>query len=280
MNYTPFSKRNGYVSANDCIVRECLPEHVMNAIHNCFTDLFTEYNIWPSYYENIDADFGRNYLHCRTQNNQHKLFSPLKYVDCDELEWYEKIDIFEWTFTYLFQHLATEHIQSLRECIRDLNCQLELLNFAYRVVEGLFIEVTSASEITAINEALSVPDPNVKTHLQQAIRLISPSQSNPDYRNSIKEAILAVGSFLREKFGGNTLGNALKNMQKKYPNLLHRFIIQSIESLYTYTNQPNTGIRHELLSQDCVPDHSDATFMLVQASSIINYITNKLTIAK
>ena len=69
-------------------------------------------------------------------------------------------------------------------------------------------------------------------------------------------------------------------MQKKHPNLLHRFIIQSIESLYTYTNQANTGIRHELLSQDYVPDHSDATFMLVQASSIINYITNKLSIAK
>lgn len=83
---------------------------------------------------------------------------------------------------------------------------------------------------------------------------------------------------MRENFGGQTLGEALNNLQKKKPNLLHKFIVQAIEKLYTYTNQSNTGIRHELLSQDYLPDHSDAIFMLVQSSSIINYTTNKMSV--
>lgn len=266
MNYTPFSKRNGYVSADDCIVRECLPEHIMNAIHNCFTDLFTEHNIWPSYYENINADFGRYYLHCRTQNNQHKLFSPLKYVDCEELEWYEKIDIFEWTFTYLFQHLATEYIQSLRVCISSLNRQLELLHFAYRVVDGLFIEVTSATEISAIEEALVAPIDIAKTHLQQAIRLISPSQTTPDYRNSIKESISAVEAYCRYLTKESTLDRAIPKLQ------LHPQIRQAIFDLYCYTNDKKSGARHAWMDQTNPPTHDEAIFLLVSACSFINYL--------
>ena len=266
MSYIPFSKRNGYVSANDCIIRESLPDHIMNAIHNCFSDLLTIYNIWPSYYENINADFGRYYLHCRTQGNQHKLFNPLTYVDCDELEWYEKIDVFEWTFKYLFQHLAVEYIQPLRECINSLNHQLESLHFAYRVVDGLFIEVTSAYEISTIEEALVAPIDNAKTHLQQAIRLISPSQIAPDYRNSIKESISAVEAYCRYLTHESTLDRAIPKLQ------LHPQIRQSIFDLYCYTNDKKSGARHAWMDQTNPPTHDEAIFLLVSACSFINYL--------
>lgn len=266
MSYIPFSKRNGYVTADDCIIRESLPEPIMNAIHNCFTDLFTEYNIWPLYHENINADFGRNYLHCRTQNNQHKLFSPLKYVDCDELEWYERIDIFEWTFQYLFQHLADDYIQSLRECISNLNQQLELLHFAYRVVDGLFIEVTSATEISVIEEALVSPIDNAKTHLLQAIRLISPSQTTPDYRNCIKESISAVEAYCRYLTNESTLDRAIPKLQ------LHPQIRQSIFDLYCYTNDKKSGARHAWMDQTNPPTHDEAIFLLVSSCCFINYL--------
>lgn len=278
MEFIPFSQRNGYVSSNDCIIRESLPDQILNAIHNAFTDLQSKYNIWPSYYENIDADFGRYYLNLRTQNNQHKIFSPLKYVDCDELEWYEKIDVFEWTFTYLFCHLPSEYIQSLKKCIRNLNKELERHHYAYRVIDGLFIEVCSDIELQCVERTLSCENDNIKTHLHRAISVISPAQKEPDYRNSIKESISAVGSYFRTNWGGNTLGEAIKELKKRYPNKINRFILNSIENLYKYTNQPNTGIRHELLKQNDVPTYTDAIFMLVNSCNIINYLTSKFSV--
>ncbi len=156
--------------------------------------------------------------------------------------------------------------------------EFERHRYGYRLVKGTFIETTSNQEIGSIEHAISIANGNVQIHLRQALQSISPSNQTPDFRNSIKESISAVGSFLRENFGGQTLGDALNNMQKKRPNLLHRFIVQAIEKLYTYTNQSNTGIRHELLSHDYLPDHSDAIFMLVQSASIINYVTNKMSV--
>lgn len=276
-DFIPFSIRNGYVSSNDCVIRESLPEYVQNAIQNAFSDLFSVYNIWPQEYPNMDADFGRYYLNLRTKDNQHKLFSPLRYADCDELEWYEKLDVFEWTFRYLFCHLKSEHIQSLKESIQCLNKELERHHYAYRIINGLFVEICSDIEIQCIDKALECEDDNIKTHLHRAISSISPSNNNPDYRNSIKESISAVGSYFRSNFGGTTLGEAIRELKKKHPNKIHRFILDSITNLYTYTNQPDTGIRHELLSQDYIPTHSDAIFMLVNSCNTINYLTSKLS---
>lgn len=280
MTFTPFSQRNGYIVPTLTAIKEDMPENVLNSVHNIFTEMWTVYNISPVKFDEMAGDFGRYYLNLRIENNQHKRIDPRRYIDYEELEWYYRIDVIEWMFNYLYHNLSEYEISKLEICIVNLNKEFERHRYGYRVVKGLFVETTSDEDVKSIDTAISAAGDNVATHLKQAISSISPANPNPDFRNSIKESISAVGSFLREKFGGKTLGDALKNMQKNYPNLLHRFIIQSIESLYTYTNQPNTGIRHELLSQDYLPDHSDATFMLVQASSIINYVTNKLSIVK
>lgn len=278
MNFIPFSQRNGYIVPNKAVIKEDMPENVLNSIQNAFTEMWTIYNIAPSIFVDMTATFGRYYLDLRISNNQHKLLDPRCYIDNEELEWFDKIDVIEWMFNYLYENLSDYQIKNLEVCLSHLNKEFERHRYGYRIVKGLFIETTSNEELKSIETAISKADSNVTTHLMQAISSISPANAMPDFRNSIKESISAVGSFMREKFGGQTLGEALNNMQKKKPNLLHKFIIQAIEKLYTYTNQPDTGIRHELLSQDYLPDHSDAIFMLVQSSSIINYITNKMSV--
>lgn len=263
MGYKPFSNRNRYVSSDDCLITESLPSHIMNSIHNCFTDLFVKYNIWPSYYPNIEKDFARYYLNLRIGND----INPLQYVDIDGLEWYERIDIFEWTFIYLYDNLGAEYIESLNQCIMNLNKEFERLHYAYRVIAGLFIEVISTSELLAIDDALSVPDANVKTHLQQAIRLISPSQITPDYRNSIKESISAVEAYCRDLTHESTLDRAIPKLS------LHPQIRQSIFDLYCYTNDKNSGARHAWMDQTNPPTHDEAIFILVSASNFVNYLT-------
>lgn len=279
-NYIPFSQRNNYIQQNVFVIKEDLPENVLNSIHNAFTELWVKYNISYTVFDEMKAHFGRYYLDLRIQNNQHKKINPCDYIDSENLDWFIKIDVIEWMFKYLYDNLTEEEIYKLDKCISSLNKEFDRHNYGYRIIKGLFIETTSCEELQSIEYTLSIADNNIVTHLQQAISSISPSNQKPDYRNSIKESISAVGSFLRKQFGGNTMGNALNNMERKHPNFLHKFIIRAIENLYTYTNQEETGIRHELLSQACIPDHSDAMFMIVQASSIINYINNKLSIQR
>lgn len=273
-----FSIRNGYRQFNDCLILESLPFSVQNAIHNCFSDLLNIYNIWPTKYEKINSDFGRYYLHLRTQGNQHKQFSPFEYVDRDDLEWFEQIDIFEWIFKYLYDHFSAEDIESLNNCIKSLNIELEHLHYGYRVVDGLFTPIISSAELESVNKALSVDSSNVKVHLQQAVNSISPSKKSPDYRNSIKESISAIGSLFRENFGGNTLGESIKIAKRNNPNLFHPRILNAIDNLYAYTNQPDTGIRHEFLNQDFAPHLTEAVYILINASCLINYVKAKLAV--
>ena len=97
-----------------------------------------------------------------------------------------------------------------------------------------------------------------------------------DYRNSIKESISAVEAYCREKTGESTLGKALSSMESKgfvFPKMLKTAFV----NLYTYTNQPDTGIRHALMDEDgkYVPGQEEALFMLVSCCSFLNYLKKK-----
>lgn len=278
MTYIPFSQRLGYKEVPKTVIKESLPENVMNSIQNTFNELWNKYGASIDIYNLINRHFDRYYLNLRIdRGNYVNVFS---YIDNDELEWYEKIDAIEWSINFLYSNFQEQDIKKLDDCICELNQEFSRHRFGYRIVKGFFIEITSNDELNSIETALAGANNNVAIHLKRAISSITPSNPVPDYRNSIKESISAVGSYLRDICGGNTLGEALSNLQKKHPQLINRFVYNAINSLYTYTNQPNTGIRHELLSQDYIPDQADALFMLIEASCIINYITNKLSLTK
>ncbi len=277
MSYIPFSQRLGYTEIPTTIIRESLPENVMNSIQNIFCELWNKYSASLEIYKLLNSQFDRYYLNHRI--GRAYSITPFSYIDNDELEWYEKIDVIEWTLQFLYSNFNESDKSKLKHCISELNKEFSRHRYGYRIVKVYFVETTSEDEINCINRAIDETNTNVATHLRQAICSITPSNQAPDYRNSIKESISAVGSYLRDNFGGTTLGEAIKNLKKKKPNLINRFILEAIEKLYTYTNQPDTGIRHELLSQDYVPDHSDALFMLIQASSLVNYLTNKFALS-
>lgn len=278
MSYIPFSQRLGYTEMPTTITRESLPENVMNSIQNIFCELWNKYCASYDVHDLLNYHFYRYYLNLRIEDSDCSI-EPLSYIDDDHFEWYEKIDVIEWTIQFLYSNFNESDKSKLEHCVSELNKEFSRHRYGYRIVKGYFVETTSEDEINCITKAIDETNTNVSTHLRQAICSITPSNQVPDYRNSIKESISAVGSYLRDNFGGTTLGEAIKNLKKKNPNLINRFILEAIEKLYTYTNQSDTGIRHELLSQDYVPDHSDALFMLIQASSFVNYLTNKFVLS-
>ena len=155
------------------------------------------------------------------------------------------------------------------QCDRDdfvnkLNRALARENSAYRIVGGLFTEVTSKQEIEEIETALQIPFDSAKSHLEKALALFS-DRENPDYENSIKESIHAVESIAKEITGKENSLNALTQELKLHPNLTN-----GLNELYNWTSKD--GIRHGKSGKPLSVDQDTARFMLVTCSAFVNYI--------
>lgn len=156
--------------------------------------------------------------------------------------------------------------------VQLINSTFKRLNYAYRVVDDHIVEISDDEEIKTIEQSL-VQTSAVKTHLSSALKLLS-DRTTPDYRNSIKESISAVEALCREITGENTLGEALKRLEKKGITI-SSFLKSGFEKLYVYTNDSKTGIRHALMDDTEVPTFDEAKFMLVACSAFVNYIQGK-----
>lgn len=183
--------------------------------------------------------------------------------------WYEKYDLLEYLSFIDNKALGFDFTS---KC----NSALEKEMASYRIVDARVIQITSEEEIIEIEEALyasSKWEP-VNIHLKTSIEYFS-NRENPDYRNSIKEAISAVESLCVIITGdkNTTLGKALSEIEKKYR--IHGALKSAFSSLYGYTSDSG-GIRHSLLEDDISVTMEDAKFMLVSCSAFINYLKVKI----
>lgn len=103
--------------------------------------------------------------------------------------------------------------------------------------------------------------------MSECLKLMSPSNPQISTRNAIKEAISAVEVIARKVTNTKTLDEAFKKFDKLHPQ-----IKSSMSSLYQYTNQPNTGIRHAWMNQQKEPTMDEAIFVLVTGCAFINYL--------
>lgn len=152
------------------------------------------------------------------------------------------------------------------------NSMLERHNSGFRLLDGVAVKVTSDTEIAAIETALDAKLKGVRLHLRSALEKLS-DRKTPDYRNSIKESILAVES-LAQSLTGNartTLGEALKVLGPAVG--MHPAFRDALSKLYGFTNDAD-GIRHAILDEPTVT-YADALFMLVACSAFVNYVLGK-----
>jgi hypothetical protein len=178
-------------------------------------------------------------------------------------KWYEVYDFIE----FLIQDGGT---LITPKKIEILNQVLERENAAYRIVGNEIVEITDTNEIKAIEDALNHPDAPVREHIRAALAMLS-DRKQPDYRNSIKEAISAVEATCRLVTGmaAATLGDALK----KIPNL-HPALQKSFLALYGFTSDAS-GIRHSLLEEPNLT-YADAKFMLAACSAFVSYLRSSV----
>ena len=177
-----------------------------------------------------------------------------------------------WWVPYRIVEAFLQHISFGRDQLEDLQRVLERSASAYRVVANRFVEITDETQLKAVNDSLRLATPQERAHLLRAMELLG-AEEQPDYRNSIKEAISAVEAACRTVSGKSaaTLGDAIKRIEGIHPVLADAF-----RKLYGYTSD-ESGIRHALSADDRVT-HADAMFMLVACPAFISYL--KISTAK
>jgi uncharacterized protein with PIN domain len=181
---------------------------------------------------------------------------------------YEVFDFIEFTVKYY----KDKAILDLEE---NLNVALEQEYSAFRLVEGLFTEINSQTEIESIEKCLEDTSPyaNIREHLETALALLS-NRKTPNFRNSIKESISAVEAMVKKVTNNDkaTLGEALKEIEKD--GKLHPAFKSAMSQLYGYTSAAG-GIRHALMDEDDLT-FVDAKYMLVICTAFINYLLGKM----
>ena len=275
-----FSDRYGYTKPSNIFVKEDLTKPIQDCICSCIDELEYDLRIVSNDdYQNMQIHIWTHYFFRRRndffyERNKNILVSCIENLD---VTWYEKLNIVE----YVIQLLKSAFSEDYRyhdayvSFVNRLNGYFRDLHFAYRVIDGLIVEVTAEEEIKAIEIALESSKDNIKEHLSSALELYAKKPIG-DYRNSIKESISAVEAYCREKTGESSLGKALSFLESKgfvFPKMLKTAFVNS----YTYANQPDTGIRHALMDEDgkYVPGQEEALFMLVSCCSFLNYLKKK-----
>ncbi len=181
-------------------------------------------------------------------------------------EWYEIYDFIE----FVMKNIPEGWAKQLQDFCNSL---LEDENAVYRILDLEVMEITDETEIKAIEEALTINNQPVQTHLKRALELLS-DKKNPDYRNSIKESISAVEACC-QYIAANpkaTLGDALKKINSTSGT--HPALEKGFLAIYGYTSDSG-GIRHALVDESQTPSYADAKFMLVACSGFVNYLLTK-----
>ena len=285
-SFSKFSDRYGYTSPESVLRRESLSDEDINVICNCYDsleELLNKYDrnndyAFPYSYPKVEETIWCVFLKKRKKDfreyyNNHKAIAT-EFIQSPTTIWYEVFNILDFTLCYLKEtnstNVAFQRIVS--SFISLLNTVFRRQNLAYRIVDYQVAEITDDREIATIEEALTVSD-NVRTHLNNALKHLS-SRPTPDYRNSIKESISAVESLCRSITGESKFGDALKCLEKNGIEIPH-MLKKAFESLYAYTNDKTTGIRHALIDASETPSYEEAKYMLIICSAFINYVESK-----
>lgn len=279
-----FSERYGYVKPRDVLIKERITEEISNAICTAFDRLGDAFNyIDVNSYRNHDASYAALELAIwvhfenKRQNDFYE-YRGRKVVATEYVKsgsvWYKVLDMLEFSIKWMNNNFndRARH-EEFCKFVNYLNRRFTELGFAYRIVDCEIIEITSEEEIVAIEQALTIGD-SVSNHISTALRLLS-QRPEGDFRNSIKESISAVEFVCREITGKTTLGDSLKELEKKGV-VLSPMLKVAFEKLYVYTNDKATGIRHALMDEKDAPGYDEAKFMLVACSSFVNYIMSKI----
>lgn len=267
-----FSERNGYRKVALAFHREELSKSLRTRLWNFLNLALWEkrFSQFPSEIEIVSGVIKKVWLfHLNKDMDELPPAAPQYLGDISsydllkehffEAPWHDALDFLEFL-------LALEGA-GLVQHSRFFNDMLTQEQSAYRLVNNVFVEITSEQEIAAIEASIQHSTPAVQSHLARALELLS-DRDNPDYRNSVKESLSAVEAACRTATQSKsaTLGAALK----KIPNI-HPALARAFTALYGYGSD-ESGVRHALTDAGERCTYADAKFMLVTCSAFVGYL--------
>ena len=271
-NMSSFSERMGITQSIRPIQLDGIDKPLLNRLWNIYSKFVIEKLLLPHSNRSALDLYRITIWHNVFKENYDK--APISYYDLKDFmsayffseSWYKIYNLIEYSST-----LASTKTDVY---INAVNSVLEEEYAGYRFINGIIAPITNNIETDAINEALNTTqytfDGHANIHLSKALKSIS-DKPNPDYRNSVKEAISAVGTVVRKITGKNTFGEGLKYLEQHGLKINNQFK-EGLNKFYNYTNDPSTGIRHEIIDAPNPPDFETAKFMLLSCSAFINYL--------
>ncbi len=190
------------------------------------------------------------------------------------LSWYEVYDLLE--FVVENCELLSDSIENRDDLFAMVNWVLQRENSGFRFIQGVLSPISSEAEVATIEQAVigahKAGLDGVRTHLITALQLLG-QKPEPDFRNSIKEAVSAVESAAKCIGGvqGGGLDAALKVLAEKAD--LHPALVKGFNALYGYSSNEG-GIRHAILEEKKV-GYDEAKFMLVACSAFVHFLISK-----
>jgi hypothetical protein len=203
----------------------------------------------------------------------------------DGINWLKKrYELLQWYDIYNLLEFIVDHVDKLpNKFVSDrpsmmlyLNSLLERERSGFRFMAGGLAPLTNEVEVTAVSSAIEISDrkglKGVYDHLSSAVRCFS-SRPEPDYRNTIKEAISAIESVAKLITGKDSGGlkDALKELETHIP--IHGSLKQGMLNLYGYASDED-GIRHAIVEEKNV-SFDEAKLALVICSSLVHYLIAK-----
>jgi hypothetical protein len=157
--------------------------------------------------------------------------------------------------------------------VEECNRVLERDRSAYRFAGPYLTQVADERDLATIQRALRETADGKLRHVHEqlatAARMLG-DREDPDYRNSVKEAISAVEGVVNIVGGKKaTLGTAIKKADPK----IHKAFADGLSKLYGWTSD-DSGIRHALMDESTV-ELEDAQFMLVLCSGFVSFLVAK-----
>lgn len=265
-----FSQREGIT-----IPRELNKDDMPEAVKNRFWNVLKRYiesqhgdrremlieSIWDGFLSN-DID------HLERNTN---LFDGLYYYldqiksEYRDLPWYRVYDFIEYVL------IESDDTYLRANIIKDFNQLFFDERVPYRIVDDRIVPQISIEEAEEVGVALSDERSEVRGHFRKALEFYS-KRPDADYKNSIKESISAIEALAR--IYTNTPSGTLGVLSQQLN--IHPALKKALKDLYGWTSDEG-GIRHSETGKDFEfsAGESEARFMLVECSALVNYIVSK-----
>lgn len=276
-----FSETHGMGSCNTQMQIDDLDDRTRNILFNYVSDSLKEQ------FKNAHT-FGYEYLYDAENNLCRSIITFVLSERTDTSRHYnvsniiaitEKIlagalfnEVFDF-IEFLAMHRYDKYeIEKRKGFYETINSIFEMEYVGYRFVDGRITPITDKNEIESIEDACNNEFEGTRAHIRKAVGFIA-DREHKDYKNCIKESILAVESICSIIVGNEkaTLGQAIKRLEDN-GLIIHSALKNAFSNLYGYTSDEG-GVRHANGMFESDVTFEEAKFMLVSCSAFVNYLT-------